>query len=166
NTEVDGVHAEAGDNRQEDGCEDQNCRGDIHEHTGNQKQQVDEQQDDVLVIRNAQQRLTDGVGQTGEGQNEAHNRRSCDQEHDNCGGLAGIAQDARQVGGLNALIDDHGEEQGVCNSDSSRLGRGEDTGGDTADDDDDEQDAGDGFHEVAEQYLDRNALAGRILVLL
>ena len=119
-----------------------------------------------MLLDDADQCVADGAGQTGKAHNKAHNVRAGDQEHDDSGGLAGIQQDLRQVLDLDAAVNNDGQEQGVGNSHGRRLRCGEDAGHNTADNDNDQQQAGDRIHKVLEEYRSRNLTGSGIVVLL
>ena len=86
--------------------------------------------------------------------NKGHGGGSGDQEQDDTGSFGGIQQDLQEALERDALVDD-GEDQTVQNCDASALGSGEDTGNDTADNDDDEQQRG---HSVPNGLADALAL--------
>ena len=112
NAELDLRHAKAGSDGQEDRGENQDGRGDVHEHADDQQVDVHEQEDDVLVVSQAHQAVGDGCRDAGVGHNKGHGRGGRDQEQDDAGRFGGVEQDAKEAFEVDALIDD-GKNQAV-----------------------------------------------------
>lgn len=115
---VDGIHPKALYDRQEDRHQDHNGRRGLHQHAHQQQEQIDEQQDQILVLRQREDKSCDGRGDLLHGQHTAERRGTAHQDHDRTGGQHGLVQHLRQILQLHAAIDEEADDQ--------RIGRGHD----------------------------------------
>ena len=101
----------------------------------------------------------------GVGHNVAHDTGNADKVLDNGSGLDRGEDDAGQVLDGDVSVDE-AEDQSVSNSDCRTLGCGEDTAQNTADNDDDHQQAGDTIPESLQGVLESVVLIGDVAALL
>ncbi len=164
-TEVDSVHAPGLDDGQEDGGEDQNCGGGVHEAAHNQQNQVHDEKDDVLVGGQAKDGFCNHLGDMGVAHDVAHDAGHADKVLNDSGGLDGGEDDAGQVLDSDISVDE-GEDQSVGNCDSGAFGSGEDTAEDTADNNNDHQKAGDTVPQGLQGVFEGVVLLGGVAALL
>ena len=163
--ELNGVHPEGLADGQEDGSEDQHCRGWVHKGAHDEQDDVHQDQNDILVAGEGQDAVGNEIGQTGESHDPRHDGGQTDHQGDDAGHLSGFQNDAGQIFQSEALVN-QAQNGSVSHSHGRSLGCGEHTAQNTANDDDDEQQAGNGIQNGLQRLLAGNALFDDIALFL
>ena len=164
-TELDGVDANGGCNGQQDGGSDQDDGGHIHDAAQNQNDDINEQGDDVGVIGHAGDGVCGQIGHMQHGQAVAEHRRSGDQDQDDGQGVHTLVQSVPDALPIQALVNEHGHEQGVDNGDGCGLCGGEHAAHNTKDNDDNGCQRPDGSTQLLNEALDAEGRALGVVFL-
>ena len=140
-TKVDGAHAKALADGQEQRGEDQDRRGNIHKGAGHQQDDVHDQEDDVLVVGQAQQQSRHGIGDLQERHDPAQNVGHANEEDNHAGHLGRIHNDLPQTLEVDGAVAEC-QDESVDHGDGRTLGGGEDAAHDATDDHDDQGEGG------------------------
>ena len=127
-----------------DGDEDVHGGVGVHKAAGDQEDDVDDDQEDVLVPGHRQQHRLGGLGDAVDRADVGKQGGGADDEHDAAGGLAGVHQKIVQILDLDLAVDEQAHDQAVHHGDGRRLSGGEDAAIDAAQDDDGHQKAPEG----------------------
>src|SRR6478672_13333583 len=132
-----GVDAEGLDHRQEYRRAYQEHRRQIHERAEQQQQDVDPEQKGVLVAGNVDEELGRDRRHLQQRHHIAERDRKADHDHHHPHGADHAADQFRNFTPLDVAIDEHRHQEGVDAGNRPGFRRREDTGQDTAKDNDD-----------------------------
>ena len=83
-TKLDRVHSDRCHDREQDRCQNQDCRCGIHDHSDDQQEQVDDQQDRNRAVEVVQDKFTDCLWHLHQSQDSGKCSGSCQNEEDRC----------------------------------------------------------------------------------
>ena len=116
------MNANAGHDGQQDRCRQQDPAGIVHQHADDYHENIHHQQNQVFVVRDAQQRGGNLRGDILHCQQLAENHHHEEHDHNDAGRAARFGQRLTQAVALEALIDEHAAGDGVGHADRGRLG--------------------------------------------
>ena len=135
-----------GHHRQEDGREDQDRRGHVHEGSHQKEDEVDDQEDDERTVADAEEAVAHVLRDVLIGHDPGETDAGAYQQQNDGRGFHRPQDDIRQVFDLHLPVDER-QDQGVEDRHGRRFGGGEVSGDDASHDDDQQQQAGQGIQE-------------------
>ena len=142
---MDGVDAEGCHQRDQERHGDGHDRQGLHEHADQQEGNIQDQQHDVLVICQAGQRVGKRICHTHHGNEPGEGCRAADDIEDTGAVGYGLTQIVIHLLQGDIVIYDDRKDEGIHNRYTGRFCRAEDTGPDTADDNNGGQQGKQGF---------------------
>ena len=126
---------------------------------------INEQGDDVGVIGHAGDGVCGQIGHMQHGQAVAEHRRGGDQDQDDGQGVHTLVQSVPDALPIQALVNEHGHEQGVDNGDGCGFCGGEYAAHNTKDNDDNGSQRPDGSTQLLDEALDAEGRALGVVFL-
>ena len=148
--EMERVHSEAFNDRQKNRRENQNSRRHVHKGADREQYQIYNQQYYNFVGSEPEQRRAYILRDVLVSKEPAHRHGGRDKNHDDGGGDRTLQNYCRQVFDFYFAVNDNGKYKRINNSDGGGLGCREDTPQNTAENNDNQKQGGDGFYEPFE----------------
>ena len=114
-TEVDDIYIVSLNDWQEDRRKDQNARNRIHQHTGNQQEQIDGKENRNLAFDVASNERCKCLRDAKHGQNTTKHNADAEDQHDRGSGMACVDQTLDKLFEVHLTVSDYADEQSIDN---------------------------------------------------